>query len=188
MPQVIESHSINVLIFVSNLFRLHFTRLPDNVSLEEAAFTEPLACAIWGVKRTRLEGGEKAVVIGCGPMGLLTIMVLKAYGVSDIVAIGLNPKRLELAESCGANISILGNRNDDEHETAKKILDKLGCAPDVFLDCCGSAVAINAGIKCVKRGGKITLVGCGPPKVNISLTEASLKEIDIITVAKFCNV
>lgn len=162
-------------------------KLPENISNEEGAVVEPLACAIWGVKRTRLEGGEKAVVIGCGPMGLLTIMVLKAYGVTKILATDLNPKRLELAKAAGADFALKSTIGEDENVITEKIIKTLGDEPDVTLDCSGSAIAINTAIVATKRGGKVVLVGLGHPKVNVMLSTASLKEIDIVSVARYNN-
>lgn len=87
--------------------------VPDGVSDDAAAFTEPLAVAHHAVRRSGitsplpgLGGGQPAIVIGCGPIGLAVIMMLKAAGVRTIVASDLSPTRRELAKRCGATVVV----------------------------------------------------------------------------------
>lgn len=80
--------------------------VPKSVSTEHAAFTEPLAVAWHAVRRGSVGRGQSAVVIGCGPIGLAVIMMLKASGVRHVVASDLSPARRELARTCGASIVV----------------------------------------------------------------------------------
>jgi len=77
--------------------------VPDGVSPDLAALTEPLAVAWHAVRRSRVGKGETAVVIGCGPIGLAVILMLKARGVRTVVASDLSAARRELALRCGAD-------------------------------------------------------------------------------------
>ncbi|MFT4084496.1 MAG: zinc-binding dehydrogenase [Nocardioides sp.] len=80
--------------------------VPDGVDAELAAFTEPLAVAWHAVRRAgygRASRGRPAVVVGCGPIGLAVIAMLKAAGVRTVVASDLSPARRDLARRCGAD-------------------------------------------------------------------------------------
>lgn len=79
--------------------------VPAGVDDEKAAFTEPLAVA-WHAVRRGSVGKRPAIVIGCGPIGLAVILMLKASGVKTIVASDLSPTRRELARRCGATVVV----------------------------------------------------------------------------------
>jgi len=80
--------------------------VPNGLSPERAAFTEPLAVAWHAVRRGSVGRGQPAVVVGCGPIGLAVILMLKAAGVRTVVASDFSPGRRALAERCGADITI----------------------------------------------------------------------------------
>lgn len=71
-----------------------------------AALTEPMAVAWHAVRKSRVGRGETAVVIGCGPIGLATILMLKARGVRTVIASDFSAVRRELAQRCGADVVI----------------------------------------------------------------------------------
>jgi threonine dehydrogenase-like Zn-dependent dehydrogenase len=77
--------------------------VPDGLDPTIAALTEPLAVAHHAVRRSRIGRRESAVVIGCGPIGLAVILMLKAAGVKHVVASDLTPSRRALAQECGAD-------------------------------------------------------------------------------------
>lgn len=78
-------------------------RVPDGLGAEQAALTEPLAVALHAVRRGRVGARDTAVVIGCGPIGLAVILMLKATGVRHVIASDFSPARRALAERCGAD-------------------------------------------------------------------------------------
>jgi len=80
--------------------------VPDGVSEDLAALTEPLAVALHAVRRGKVGKGETAVVIGCGPIGLAVILMLKARGVKRVIASDLSAARRELATRCGADVVV----------------------------------------------------------------------------------
>ncbi|GAA4676857.1 zinc-binding dehydrogenase [Gordonia humi] len=80
--------------------------VPDGLSTEEAALTEPMAVAWHAVRRGQVRRGQAAVVIGCGPIGLAVIAMLKASGVKQIVASDLSPRRRALAGEMGATVVV----------------------------------------------------------------------------------
>ena len=80
--------------------------VPDHVSTEAAATTEPMAVGLHAVRAGRFAGGEPAVVYGCGPVGLATIASLRNEGAGAIIASDLSPRRRELAGVMGADIVV----------------------------------------------------------------------------------
>src|SRR5690349_19970978 len=80
--------------------------VPAGVPAEKAAFTEPMAVALHAVRRGSVGRGQTAVVVGCGPIGLAVILMLKASGVKKVIASDLSPTRRELAVRCGADVVV----------------------------------------------------------------------------------
>ncbi|MEV0295782.1 zinc-binding dehydrogenase [Nocardia sp. NPDC050710] len=80
--------------------------VPNGLSAEHAALTEPMAVAWHAVRMGRVGKGQIAFVIGCGPIGLAVISMLKAAGVRTVVASDFSPRRRELATTCGADIVV----------------------------------------------------------------------------------
>ncbi|MGN6161638.1 MAG: zinc-binding dehydrogenase [Marmoricola sp.] len=80
--------------------------VPDGLSPETAAFTEPLAVALHAVRRGSVSKKQPAYVIGCGPIGLAVILMLKAQGVSKVIASDFSARRRELATACGADVVV----------------------------------------------------------------------------------
>lgn len=80
--------------------------VPNGLSPEHAALTEPLAVGIHAVEKAELRDGDQPLVVGCGPVGLAAIVGLRLKGVHPIVAADFSPKRRELAATMGADIVV----------------------------------------------------------------------------------
>jgi threonine dehydrogenase-like Zn-dependent dehydrogenase len=80
--------------------------VPNGFSPETAALTEPMAVAHHAVRRSRIGKGETAVVVGCGPIGLAVIVMLRARGVRHIIASDYSDARRALAARCGAHVVV----------------------------------------------------------------------------------
>lgn len=80
--------------------------VPDHVSTAVAALTEPLAVAYRTVARAEVASDDVPLVVGCGPIGLAVIAVLKMKGVSPIVASEFSPERRALAQRLGADVVV----------------------------------------------------------------------------------
>ena len=78
-------------------------RVPDHMPLTTAALAEPLAVGMQAVNQSAANPGEKVAVVGCGPIGLMSIATLADRGIDDVVAIDLSRPRLELAKQVGAD-------------------------------------------------------------------------------------
>lgn len=80
--------------------------IPNGLSDDSAALTEPMAVALHAYRRSEIRKSEVAVVVGCGPVGLAVICMLKAHGVRTVVASDYSPGRRALAAKCGADVVI----------------------------------------------------------------------------------
>jgi threonine dehydrogenase-like Zn-dependent dehydrogenase len=78
-------------------------KLPDSVSYAAGAFTEPLACAVYGIKKLAIEPGQFVVIFGPGPMGLMMVQLAKSVGAGKVVLIGTRDYRLEEGRKWGAD-------------------------------------------------------------------------------------
>ncbi|GAB3857465.1 zinc-binding dehydrogenase [Nocardioides maradonensis] len=80
--------------------------VPESVPAEHAALTEPMAVALHAVRKGQVGAKDTAVVLGCGPIGLAVILMLKASGVRHVIASDFSPGRRALAERCGADVVV----------------------------------------------------------------------------------
>jgi threonine dehydrogenase-like Zn-dependent dehydrogenase len=80
--------------------------VPNGLAPHIATLTEPMAVALHAVNRSEIGKRDTAVVIGCGPVGLGVILMLKARGVKNVVASDFSPRRRELAARCGADVVV----------------------------------------------------------------------------------
>lgn len=90
--------------------------VPNGLSPEVAALTEPMAVGWHAVRRGEVGKGDVAIVIGCGPIGLAVICMLKAHGVRTVIASDFAPGRRALATACGADV-VVDPAQDSPYET-----------------------------------------------------------------------
>lgn len=81
-------------------------KLPDNVSFEEGAFLEPLSVAIHACRRGNVQMGQRILILGAGPIGVLNLLTAKAIGAGKVVITDLDDGRLALAKKLGADATI----------------------------------------------------------------------------------
>ncbi|MEZ0577253.1 zinc-binding dehydrogenase [Nocardioides sp. MH1] len=81
-------------------------KVPDGLAADHAALTEPMAVALHAVRKGRVGAKDTAVVVGCGPIGLAVVLMLKATGVRHVIASDYSPGRRELARLCGADVVV----------------------------------------------------------------------------------
>ncbi len=108
--------------------------VPEGMSTELAALTEPMAVGLHAVRRGEVKKGDVAIVIGCGPVGLAVISMLKADGVKTVVASDFSAGRRDLARRCGADVVV--DPAQDSPYTAAGERGHLTTAPAAF----GSAI------------------------------------------------
>jgi len=140
-------------------------RLQDNVSFEEATFTEPLACVIRGQRLARYRSGQGVLVIGSGISGLLHIKLAKARGFGKIIATDINDFRLKKAREFGADHVIHA-----KEDVAAKVRGINGGKPaDLVILCAGARSAFEQAFKSVDRGGTILVFASAEEGLEIPL-------------------
>ncbi|XP_015440363.1 PREDICTED: sorbitol dehydrogenase-like isoform X1 [Dufourea novaeangliae] len=162
-------------------------KLPDHVTLEEGAMLEPLSVGVHACKRANIGIGMKVLILGAGPIGLVSLLVAKAMGASKIVITDLVQHRLDIAKKLGADETLLIRREGTEAETVKKIHELVGEEPDRTIDASGAQSSIRLAILATKSGGVAVLVGMGAPEVQIPLINALIREVDIRGVFRYAN-
>lgn len=134
-------------------------RIPEDMSFEEAALIEPLACIIRGIDRVGISVGSNVAIVGTGPIGLLMIQVVKHYGASKVFALDIVEDRLRLAQELGAT-HVINSKQKDPEKTILEMTGNLGV--DTSIECVGSSPAIDVALRLVRRGGKLLIFGVAP--------------------------
>ena len=144
-------------------------KLPSNISYAVGAMCEPLAIAMNAVCISKILSGERAVVLGPGPIGLLTLLSLKASGVYVyMTGKNVDDTRLRIASQLGADITV----NVDEVNPEVVILQSTqGTGVDVVFEATGFPPSIQQGLNMVKRGGKLIAIGIHPSSTSINLLD-----------------
>jgi len=139
--------------------------LPDAMPFEEAAMLEAVSVALHAVKLSGVHGGETALVIGAGMIGLLTLQAARVAGCKRVLVADVDATRLRLAESLGAD-EVLQASGDD---LTRKVLQATGSGADVVLEAVGRQETVSAAIGSVAKGGTVVLIGNISPTVTIPL-------------------
>lgn len=151
--------------------------LPDNVSFEAGALTEPLACVVHGVLNTpTVAPGDVAVIAGPGAIGLLTLQVVKSAGaVAVVLGTHQDTHRLELARQLGADHMIDVEAEDPAPVVRDLTIEGLGA--DVVYECSGAGLAARQLLELVRRRGRYVQVGLFGKPVAWDLDQLCFKEI-----------
>lgn len=152
--------------------------LPDNVDYVSGAFCEPLSCAVHGVsEQTGIRAGEVVVIIGPGPIGLLSAQISKLEG-AYVVVLGIfaDEARLALAKKLGADRTVTIQKENPE-EIIKDITDGYGA--DVILECSGNVSGAQLGLKLARKKGKFTQMGLFGKPITIDFEQIAYKELKV---------
>jgi len=150
-------------------------KLPDGMSPGVGALIEPLAVAVHGVARTSLASVEVAVVLGAGPIGLLTALVLKARQVPHVIISEVFRARLELAKSLGLEAVTAGSEVLDR---VMKITD--GNGADALFECAGHPSSALEMTALARSRAVIVNLGVFKKPVEVDMQAVNFKELDIL--------
>ncbi len=137
--------------------------LPDEISYEEGAFIEPLACCVRGQRRARFEPGQSVLIVGSGLSGLLHLKLARSSGAGKIFATDINEYRLECARQFGADGVI---QADDDVPGKVRSLNG-GRRADLVIVCTAALSAIAQGWQSADRGGTILLFAPTEPGIEV---------------------
>ena len=148
--------------------------LPDTISFPEAAMLEAVSVALHAVNISPLSGGETALVIGAGMIGLLTLQAARVAGCSRVLIADVDETRLALAKTVGAD--------DVLHASGKDLVEQVlrlteGDGVDIVFEAVGSAETVSAAVDCTRKGGTVTLIGNIAKEATIPLQKVVTRQI-----------
>lgn len=150
-------------------------RLPGDLRLDHAALVEPTAVAVHDVRRAALEPGEKALVVGGGPIGLLIAVVARRSG-GDVLLVEPDPYRRSVAESLG--LTALPPGTDDFTQTLDRWSDGAGAA--VAFEVSGAAAGVTTAVDSLATRGRLVQVAIHPQPRQVSLHRIFWRELTVV--------
>ncbi len=151
--------------------------LPDGIGTELGSMIEPLAVAVWAVRRADVRVGHRVLVTGAGPIGILVAQVARAAGASEVVVTDVNDDRLARASELGATATV----NTASAELTCSGMDRL-------LECSAHPAALWQGIQALGPATRATVVGQAAPAVDgLPLAFLQRWEIDLGTAFRYAH-
>jgi len=161
-------------------------KLPDNVSTLEGALIEPLAVGFHAANQGGAHAGQTAVVTGSGCIGLVSMMALKAMGVSRVYVADIMQKRLDKALELGAD-GVINSSETDAVERVKELTGGAGC--DLVIETAGTEITTRQAIAMTKKGATIVLVGYSKTgELTLPISMALDKELTIKTIFRYRHI
>src|SRR5258707_4564993 len=152
-------------------------KLPDSMSVDEAAFVEPLSVTVHALKRGGGVEGKRVLVLGAGPIGNLTAQVAKASGASAVMITDISPYKLDKAEKCGVDFAV----NTANEKLGDAILRDFGPEKaDLILECVGVEPTITDAIQNARKGSTIVIVGVFGKKPQVDLRLVQDRELTLV--------
>ena len=130
-------------------------KIPDKMSYDEAAISEPLAIGLYAVKQSIPMNGARVGILGFGPIGMSVMLPALAMGAKEVYVTDKIDERLRIAEKSGASLTA----NPDREDVVKKISGEVPELLDVVFECCGQQDAIDNAVDLLKPGGKLMVIG-----------------------------
>jgi alcohol dehydrogenase len=155
-------------------------RIPDHVPLRRAVLTEPLAVAVRAVNLTQPKLGDNVVVVGAGPIGLMTVVAAKAAGAYPVILIGTREERLLLGKTFGADC-VIDYRNENALERLLELTE--GAGGNIVFETAGTPQAQKESLDYSCAGGTVNYVGLtGNKSVSIETDkQMTFKELKVQT-------
>ncbi|MCK4880958.1 MAG: alcohol dehydrogenase catalytic domain-containing protein [Bacteroidales bacterium] len=130
-------------------------KIPDQMTYDEAAISEPLAIGLYAVKQSIPMEGAKVGILGFGPIGMSVLLSALAMGAAEVFVTDKIDERLKIAEKSSALLTA----NPDREDVVEKIANRVPELLDVVFECCGQQDAIDSAVELLKPGGKLMIIG-----------------------------
>jgi L-iditol 2-dehydrogenase len=139
--------------------------LPDALSDEAGALMEPLSVALWACEKAGVTAGDRVLITGAGPIGLLGVQAARACGATEVIVTDVNERRLALARTTGAT-------------QTQRAGEALELEADVLIECSGHPQALRDGIAALRPGGTAVAVGMSKdPDAQVPLSLLQTREL-----------
>jgi L-iditol 2-dehydrogenase len=146
---------------------------PAGLTAEKAAMAEPVSVGVWACRKAAVTAGDRVLVTGAGPIGLLAAQVARSFGAASVTLTDVSPFRLGKAESLGFSAQQADQPIQDEF--------------DVLLECSGAAPALTAGLRALAPAGRAVLVGMGADQVSLDVPLVQGHELTITGIFRYAN-
>jgi L-iditol 2-dehydrogenase len=156
--------------------------IPADVSYQDAALIEPLACVLRGLDATAIRRGDTVAVIGLGPIGLMFVRLAKVYG-ARVIAIGRRKSQLDRAERMGADELLTSLDGVDVVKQVKGLTEGRGV--DVAIEAVGIPEVWETALRLLRRGGTVNFFGGCPNDSGITLDTSLMHYSEITCTASF---
>ena len=161
-------------------------KLPEGVSTLEGALIEPLAVGFHSAIQGEAKCGQTAVVMGAGCIGLVTMMALKAMGVSNVYVVDIMQKRLDKALELGAT-GVINGMEKNAVEAVMELTNGAGC--DLVIETAGTEITTIQAIKMAKKGTNVVLVGYSKSgEMTLPMSLVLDKELTFKTVFRYRHI
>lgn len=151
-------------------------RMPENLSFEEAALIDLLACALHGAQRASFSVGDSVIIIGQGPAGLLITQLAKLAGAGKVIASDISEPRLRFAKKLGADFTVNGAKEN----LVKRVLELTSMkGADVAVDAVGKPVTASQAVDVLKPAGRAVIFGFHLKPAEINLARVFDRELEI---------
>jgi len=151
-------------------------KIPDDLEWERAVFADPLTNALQGITRAKVKAGEKVVITGAGPIGVMAAQYVNSMGATAILISSME-KRMAIAESVGIRF-IINHKTTDPVEEVREITD--GHMAQVVIECSGRPEAIRKTLDYASYAGRIALIGYSREEVPLPTHIITRKELDVL--------
>jgi L-iditol 2-dehydrogenase len=166
----------------ARMVQVNMQEVPQHVSYEEAAITEPLACVLHGVEEARVKLGDIVAIVGAGPIGLLHLLSVKKMGAEKVIIVDLVEERLGFAEKLGADEVV----NAGERDVVEAVRESTGgYGADVVIEAIGLPATWEQALKLVRKGGTVLEFGGCLPGTEIRLGTELLHYGEVTVLGAF---
>jgi len=161
---------------------VNMQEIPEGVSFEEAAITEPLACVLHGVEEADVKLGDTVAIIGAGPIGLLHLLTVKKIGATKAIVIDLVNERLDFAQKLGADVTI-NSGNENVEARIKELTGGYGA--DVAIEAIGLPATWEQALRLTRKGGVVLEFGGCPPETEVKVNTEMLHYGELTVMGTF---
>ncbi|MDH3252560.1 MAG: zinc-dependent alcohol dehydrogenase family protein [Ignavibacteria bacterium] len=157
--------------------------IPDEMSLRQSAFIEPLSCAVHGIDIAQVKHGDTVVIVGAGPIGLLMLQLAIHAGAARVIVVEPDKGKRDLAHALGATAAL--DPGDGDVESA--VRDLTGVGADVVIECAGKTETCALAIRLARRGGRVELFGVCPTGRTIPVEPHQVYFRELSIVGSYVN-
>jgi L-iditol 2-dehydrogenase len=148
--------------------------LPRGLNFAEAAMLEAVAVALHAVRLSEPQSCRSALIVGAGMIGLLTAQAARALGVERLMIADVDESRLRMAQELGFKEALCGTGD----ALAARVIELTnGMGVDLVLEAVGREETVIASINCVRKGGRVTLIGNIQPEIRLPLQKIVTRQI-----------